>query len=311
MQYSKMKLAVGIFVIALFITVATFLYLVLENKGTFNKRYNYHFTTDSATFFSIGMPLKFSGFNIGVIDDISLNDDGTVFMTFSVDEHNRRWMTEGTVLMTIKPLIGSAYIEVYSAIDNEILAANTELMMLQNNDINDMISKLEPAIDKIISIINNIDSITSDIAKDDSNLKQTMLNIKIFTDKLSSSDSLLSSITGDKESTQSLVASLNKTTEIMQELHTISKNISKSTSSIDADIMSPASSAIKELDAIMKDVKQKLDALDGTVKAVGTYDKDLVQLKEQISVSVQKSNQIMDKVDALMQDETKSEVELP
>jgi len=311
MQYSKMKLAVGIFVIALFITVATFLYLVLENKGTFNKRYNYHFTTDSATFFSIGMPLKFSGFNIGVIDDISLNDDGTVFMTFSVDEHNRRWMTEGTVLMTIKPLIGSAYIEVYSAIDNEILAANTELMMLQNNDINDMISKLEPAIDKIISIINNIDSITSDIAKDDSNLKQTMLNIKIFTDKLSSSDSLLSSITGDKESTQSLVASLNKTTEIMQELHTISKNISKTTSSIDADIMSPASSAIKELDAIMKDVKQKLDALDGTVKAVGTYDKDLVQLKEQISVSVQKSNQIMDKVDALMQDETKSEVELP
>jgi len=311
MQYSKMKLAVGIFVIALFITVATFLYLVLENKGTFNKRYNYHFTTDSATFFSIGMPLKFSGFNIGVIDDISLNDDGTVFMTFSVDEHNRRWMTEGTVLMTIKPLIGSAYIEVYSAIDNEILVADTELMMLQNNDINDMISKLEPAIDKIISIINNIDSITSDIAKDDSNLKQTMLNIKIFTDKLSSSDSLLSSITGDKESTQSLVASLNKTTEIMQELHTISKNISKSTSSIDADIMSPASSAIKELDAIMKDVKQKLDALDGTVKAVGTYDKDLVQLKEQISVSVQKSNQIMDKVDALMQDETKSEVELP
>lgn len=311
MQYNKMKLAVGIFVIALFITVATFLYLVLENKGTFNKRYNYHFTTDSATFFSIGMPLKFSGFNIGVIDDISLNDDGTVFMTFSVDEHNRRWMTEGTVLMTIKPLIGSAYIEVYSAIDNEILVADTELMMLQNNDINDMISKLEPAIDKIISIINNIDSITSDIAKDDSNLKQTMLNIKIFTDKLSSSDSLLSSITGDKESTQSLVASLNKTTEIMQELHTISKNISKSTSSIDADIMSPASSAIKELDAIMKDVKQKLDALDGTVKAVGTYDKDLVQLKEQISVSVQKSNQIMDKVDALMQDETKSEVELP
>ena len=311
MQYSKMKLAVGIFVITLFITITTFLYLVLEDKGTFNKRYNYHFTTDSATFFSIGMPLKFSGFNIGVIDDISLNDDGTVFMTFSVDEHNRRWMTEGTVLMTIKPLIGSAYIEVYSAIDNEILAANTELMMLQNNDINDMISKLEPAIDKIISIINNIDSITSDIAKDDSNLKQTMLNIKIFTDKLSSSDSLLSSITGDKESTQSLVASLNKTTEIMQELHTISKNISKTTSSIDADIMSPASSAIKELDAIMKDVKQKLDALDGTVKAVGTYDKDLVQLKEQISVSVQKSNQIMDKVDALMQDETKSEVELP
>ncbi|MDA3909558.1 MAG: MlaD family protein [Sulfurimonas sp.] len=311
MQYSKMKLAVGIFVITLFITIGTFLYLVLEDKGTFNKRYNYHFTTDSAAFFSVGMPLKFSGFNIGVIDNISLNDDGTVYMTFSVDETNRRWITEGTVLMTIKPLIGSAHIEVYSAIDNEVLEASTELIMLQNDDINDMISKLEPAVDKILSIINNLDSITSDIARDDSDLKQTMQNIKEFTAKLSNSDSILSSITGDKESTKRIIASLNKTTEIMKELHTISKNISKTTSSLDADIMNPASSSIKELDAIMKDVKQKLDALDGTVKAVGSYDKDLIELKEQISVSVQKSNQIMDKVDSLMQDEEKKEVTLP
>jgi phospholipid/cholesterol/gamma-HCH transport system substrate-binding protein len=311
MQYSKMKLAVGIFVITLFITIGTFLYLVLEDKGTFNKRYNYHFTTDSAAFFSVGMPLKFSGFNIGVIDNISLNDDGTVYMTFSVDETNRRWITEGTVLMTIKPLIGSAHIEVYSAIDNEVLEASNELIMLQNDDINDMISKLEPAVDKILSIINNLDSITSDIARDDSDLKQTMQNIKEFTAKLSNSDSILSSITGDKESTKRIIASLNKTTEIMKELHTISKNISKTTSSLDADIMNPASSSIKELDAIMKDVKQKLDALDGTVKAVGSYDKDLIELKEQISVSVQKSNQIMDKVDSLMQDEEKKEVTLP
>jgi ABC-type transporter Mla subunit MlaD len=306
-----MKLAVGIFVITLFITISTFLYLLLENKGTFNKRYNYHFTTDSATFFSVGMPLKFSGFDIGVIDDISLNDDGTVHMTFSVDENNRRWMTDGTVLMIIKPLIGSAHIEVYSAIDNELLEADAELQMLQNNDINDMISKLEPTVDKIISIIDNLDSITYDIARDDSNLKQTMQNIKEFTAKLSHSDSILSTITGNRESTKNIIASLNKTTEIMKELHTISKNISKTTSSLDSNIMDPASSAIKEFDAIMKDVRQKLDALDGTIKAVGTYDKDLIELKEQISVGVQKSNQIMDKVDALMQDETKSEVTLP
>ncbi|WP_415396850.1 MlaD family protein [Sulfurimonas sp. CS5] len=311
MQYSKIKLAVGVFVITLFITIITFLYLVLEDKGTFNKRYNYHFTTDSASFFSVGMPLKFSGFDIGVIDDISLNNDGTVYMTFSVDENNRKWITEGTVLMIIKPLIGSAHIEVYSAIDNEILEEGTGLRMLKNNDINDMISKLEPAVDKILSIINSIDSITSEIAKDDSNLKQTMQNIKDFTAKLSSDDSLLTSITGDKESTKSIIASLNKTTEIMQELHTISKNISNTTSSLDSDIMNPASSVIKELDEIMKDVKQKLDALDGSVKAVGSYDKDLIELKEQISVSLQKSNQIMDKVDSLMQDDEKKEVTLP
>ena len=311
MQYSKMKLAVGIFVLTLFITIITLLYLVLEDKGTFDKRYSYHFTTDSAAFFSVGMPLKFSGFDIGVIDDIALKDDGTVYMTFSVNKQNRRWITEGSVLMTIKPLIGLTHIVVYSAIDNELLKPGSELVMLENDDINDMISKLEPVVDKIINIINNIDAITSYITKDDSDIILTLQNIKKFTANLSKNDSLLTSITGDKESTKNVIASLNKTTQIIEELHKITQDISKNTSSLNSDIMTPASSAIKELEMIMKDVKQKLDALDGTVKAVGTYDKDLIELKEQISVGVQKSNQIMDKVDALMQDEEKQEVTLP
>ncbi len=311
MQYNKMKLAVGIFVLTLFITIATLLYLVLEDKGTFDKRYNYHFTTQSASSFSVGMPLKFSGFNIGVIDNIALKDDGTVYMTFSVDEQNRKWITEGTVLMTIKPLIGSTHIVVYSAIDNEILKTDSELTMLESDDINDMISKLEPVVERIINIINSIDAIASNIADDDSDLMLTLQNLKKFTADLSSDDSLLTTITGDKESTKSIIDSLNKTTQIMQELHMISIDISKATSSLDSDIINPASSVIKELDSIMKDVKQKLDTLDGTVKAVGNYDKDLIELKEQISVGVQKSNQIIDKIDAFLEDEPKEEVTLP
>ena len=61
----------------------------------------------------------------------------------------------------------------------------------------------------------------------------------------------------------------------------------------------------------VKDIKSKLDVLDSTVNSVGSYDKDLIELKEQISVGLQKSNQIMDKVDSLMSDESAAEVMLP
>ena len=97
---------------------------------------------------------------------------------------------------------------------------------------------------------------------------------------------------------------MNKTTKIMQDISEIS-------STLDGDIITPVSSTIKELDLIMKDIKQKLDALDSTVKTVGSFDKDLIELKEQISVGLAKSNQIMDKVDAIMQNEAKTEVTLP
>jgi len=306
-----MKLAVGIFVITIFIVTASFSYFLLKEKGTFDKRYSYHFNTQTASSFNVGMPLKFSGFNIGVIDKIALKDDGTVHMTFSVNEQNKKWISKDSVLVIKKPLIGSPHIELYSALGNPILDAGATLMILMSDDINDMISKLEPAVNKITNIINNIDSMTATFAKEDSELMRSVQNIQLFTHKLAHNDSLLTSITGDKESTLNLVKSLNTTSEIMHEMHEISKEVNKITSNLNEDIINPSSSTIKELDTIMKDIKQKLDALDSTVKSVGSFDNEIVELKEQISVGIQKSNQIMDKVDALMQDESSDKVVLP
>jgi len=301
-----MKLAVGIFVITIFIVTASFSYFLLKEKGTFDKRYSYHFSTETASSFNVGMPLKYSGFNIGVIDKISLQDDGTVHMVFSVNENNRKWVTKDSVLMLKKPLIGSPHIELYSAIDNEVLKENSTITIRLSDDINDMVSKLEPPVDRIISIINNIDNITSYLSNDNSDILLTLENIRKFSDNLTKSNSLLTTITGDENSTQSIISSLNKTKEIMEELHKISTDVSKITSSLDSEIMQPTSSSLKELDIIMKDIKQKLKSLDGTVKAVGSYEKDLYELKEQVSVGLQKSNQIIDKVDSLLQDEEKS-----
>ncbi|MEA2099012.1 MAG: MlaD family protein [Campylobacterota bacterium] len=304
MSYNKMKLSVGIFMLIFFIFVGGFMYLLLKEKGTFEKRYNYHFSTLSANSFHVGMPLKFSGFNIGVIDKIALKDDGEVYMTFSVNKKNRKWISKDSLLMIIKPLIGAPYIELQSVLGNPILEAGSTLDIQMSDDINDMISKLEPAVNKMISTLNNIESITSEFAKNDSSLITTINNLQTFTNKLAKNDSILTSVTGNRDSTINLIKSINLTTKIMDDIRNI-------TSSLDKDIIKPSSSTIKDLEFIMKDITQKLQALDGTVKAVGSYDKDLIELKEQISVSLEKSNQIMDKVDALMQDTSSSKVILP
>ena len=311
MHYNRMKLTVGIFVLVLFVTIFTMLYLALEENGTFNKRYNYHFTTSSATFFSVGMPLKLSGFDIGVIDKISLKDDASVYVTFSVDEVNRKWITEGTSLMIIKPFIGSAYIEVHSVINNKVLKADAHLPMVQSNDINDLILKIEPIIDNVIHIINNIDDITSYLASDDSDILITLKNLKKFSATLAKNKSLLTTFTGDEKSTKSVITSLNNIKKIVYDLNKITKNIDNLVLKIDPEIVKPTSSAMKELDIIMKDVKRKLDVLDSTINVIGNYDSDLVELKDGVSTTLKKSNEIVEKIDSLMQDEEKEEVELP
>jgi len=306
-----MKFAVGIFIITLFVSVGMFIYFLLEEKGTFDKRYSFSFNTKSASFFSIGMPLKFSGFAIGVIDDIALKDDGTVNMTFSVTQENRKWISQGSTLIIKKPLIGSPHIEIHSIPGNKPLKEHSVLTLELSDDINDMIAKLEPVVDKIEKIINSVETITAYIAKDDSYLMKTLKNVEKLTANMANEKSFLTTITGDSKSTQSLISSINRSDKIMHEFEKISKDLSKITHSLEGKIIDPSSSTIKELDGIMKDVKQKLNHLDGTVKSMGSYDKELVHIKDEISAGLQKSNQIMDKIDALMQDSDSQEIELP
>lgn len=304
MPYSKMKLAVGLFVLTVGITIFSFLYLLLDEKGTFDKRYEYNFITSSASSFSVGMPIKFSGFDIGVIDNMSLLTDGTVLITFSLVQDNRQWISKGSYLTLIKPLIGSPHINLQATIGNEILPPNSLLEIRMNDDINDMISKLEPVVDKITNIIDGVDIIVSGMAKKDSDLALILKNIETLTASLANSDSLLTTITGDRNSTQSIINSMHTTDKIMQDV----KNL---TGSLEESVLKPSSSAIVEVDSIMQDVKQKLENLDSVVKSVGGLDSDLVEIKEQISVGLQKSNQIMDKVDSIMEDDENSEVALP
>jgi len=303
-SYNKMKFTVGLFVLGLLFVIMFFFYILLKEKGSFQERYSFYFHTYSAASFYIGMPLKFSGFNIGTIDDIALQDDGSVNMTFSVNEKNRKWISKDSVLLLRKPLIGAPHIELFTALDNPLLETNSRLTLIMSDDIDDMISKLEPAIDKVIHIINNIDTITSYIAKDDSELVLTLQNIRKLSDKLINDDSLLTTLTGDKKATKDIINSLANIDKIM-------KDIQKITATLHQDIVQPSSSAVHELDTILKDIKQKLNTLDATVNAIGGYDKDLIHLKEQISVGVVKSNQIMDKIDSFMENEKSSEVVLP
>ncbi len=311
MKYNKMKFSVGLFVITLFVLLFGVVYFILKDKGVFEDRYTYHFTAYSAEYFDIGMPLKFSGFNIGVIDDISLKDDGSVYVSFSVNKSNRKWVSEGSVLMSIIPLIGQAHIELYTSLGTPPLKDGSSLEILSSDSINDLIQSLTPVVKKALNILDNINIITSDLAKEDSEFKQILKNLNKFSAKLANSDSILTSVTGDKKSTKNIVASLNETIKVMKDIKKITNDIAKITSSLDEAIVNPASSSLKELDLIMKDIKKKLDTIDGTVNSIGAYDKELIEIKDQISVGIVKSNQIIDKVDKIISDEVSEEIILP
>jgi ABC-type transporter Mla subunit MlaD len=309
--YRKIKLIVGLFVIGFTILLVSSSYFLLKEKGLFSRSFMYNFDVQSARFFSVGMPLQLSGFDIGTIENIQLKDDGWVNIRFSVKKENLKWINKETYLMIKKPLIGSPHIEVHSKLGLESLKENSNIKMLTSNDINDMIARLEPVITKLTNIIDSVERITFYLASNDSELVHILKNFDTFSGQLIQDKSLLTTITGDKNSTKNVVTALNETTTMMKELKKVVFDISKITTTLDEKIIEPSSMSAKQLELILEDIKSKLDKLDGTVDSVGSYDKELIEIKEEVSVAIGKSNQILDKVDSFMQDEDNSEVILP
>lgn len=310
-SYNKMRLAVGLFIITLFLFIGASLFFLLKEKGAFDKHYNYHFTSDSAEFIKVGMPVKFSGFDIGAINDIKLLEDGSVNITFSITQEYRKWLTDGSILMIIKPLIGSPHIVLFTSLDTKLLEPEANLELMTSDGINDLILRLEPALATATHILDNVDKITTYLADEDSELKHILRNFETLSAKLAKSNSLLTSVTGDAKSTKELTDALSQSAKIAKDIKKITNDIATITASLDKSIMQPAQNSVNEIEHILKDITAKLDALDSTVKTAGSFSPELVDIKEQIRVGVEKSNMLMDKVDALLGNEDKEGIDLP
>jgi ABC-type transporter Mla subunit MlaD len=299
-----MKFKVGLFIFIFLINIAIAISYLLVQKGVFDKHYTYYFKAFSAEPYRIGMPIKVSGFKIGYVDSIKLLADTTVQIGFSVDESNRRWVLKESVIMIKKPLLGETNILLYTSAENPILEDESELKVFQTDDINDLIFKLTPVVEKIENIVTSVDKITTYLAKDDSEIIKILKNIEKFSDTLAKNNSLLTTITGDQSATNALTKSVKKLPAMMDNFNSLSKDVKD-------DILPPISEFVKELGNIAVDIKQKLKKLDSVVNSVDGYKGDIDKIKEDIKVSIIKSNQILDKVNSIFIDKNNKEVTLP
>ena len=311
MVYNKLRLKVGIFILILFLNVIGVISYIFIKKGLFEKRYKYHLITYTAEAFNVGMPVKVSGFQVGRVDEIILQDNGAVKLTFSVNKENQKWVAKDSLLMIRRPLLGSTYIILYSAIGNPMLKEGTVIDNLVSNDINDLVLKLEPIVLKMGNIVNSIDKITTYLAQDDSELMKIIKNIETFSSTLAQNKSLLTSLTGDQKATDSFIKSIDKLYDLINNFNKVGKNVNKLSGNINKEILPLLSGFIKELNVIAKDIQSKLKSLDSVVNSVSKSDKDIIEIKKQIKTGISKTNQIIEKVDNIFQNEKSEKVILP
>ena len=310
MSYNKMKVSVGIFTFITLLLLFVAIFFILKSKGMFDKHYEYAFYADNAESFDIGTPIKYSGFKIGYIDKIDFTYDGKVFVHFTVDEKNAKWINKKAYLELRKPLLGGAVISVISDPNHPMIKPNAILDFEVQDDINSLVARLKPIMLRVENIIKNTDIIIAKLASDKGPLFQTMNNFQKLSAKFANDRSLIDTVMGETNSSKNITLSIAHLKDSLAQVQIMTIQINDILKEINQNILKPSEAIPNNINDILIDIKNKLRDLNGLTKAIGNSDKDIVLLKEQILLGVDKANSLLNKVNSLIENNNKK-VKLP
>lgn len=315
---NKNAFKVGLFVIiTTLLLMATISYMAYK-KGVFEKVYTYTLSSKSGDGLTTGMPVVFSGFNIGKVENLELNEEGVVIIKINIPKRHVKWIRSDSLFALDKPLIGPPKITVTTEnLSSPELSPKDIVEITTINDINEIIKKIHPILDMVNRIATNIEKISTNLADPKGDVNKILRNTEKLTANLSGKPSLLEMAVGDQETVQSLYAAMKSTKGITSQVQETLKKIDTMAAKTDEKVYGNEG-LLMLVNKILKDLIAKLQNLDATLDNVNkitkdTADstKDLKLLREEIDSTIYSVKELVKELDSMVPLKKEPDIKLP
>jgi phospholipid/cholesterol/gamma-HCH transport system substrate-binding protein len=193
MHTDKFKVRLGLFVsggLALFVLA---IFLIGKQKNLFNPVYNLSTTFYNVSGLQVGNNIRFSGINIGIVDNISIINDSTVRVDMSIKQEVKQFIkTDSKVAIGSEGLIGDRLLIVsHGSSDAPLAVEGTQLGSVEPVETDAIISSLQVTagnaeiisqqLAEIMANINGGNGTLGRLIQDTTiaqNLNQTIMNLK-------------------------------------------------------------------------------------------------------------------------------------
>jgi len=201
-RFKYLERKIGLFLLVALTGLALVVTLVGMQRGLFSKKYSLQFTADRGTGFSKGMPVKLSGFRIGRVTELSLNEQAMVDITIELDRKYRKWIrTDSTIRLVKEGLVGDSIIEVsVGSSSKPELKDGGSISYQKTKGLDEIVEEIS---DKVRPVLIEVRDIIGYINDPNGDLKKTIHNLELLTRNLEETrgraDILLDSTTRNLE----------------------------------------------------------------------------------------------------------------
>lgn len=304
-------LKVGLFIVCTTIIILAALLYLAHEKGFFAKVYTFTLSSKSGDGLTEGMPVVFSGFDIGKVSALELNDKGVVLIKIKISERHVKWIKSDSAFILYRPLIGAARIVVTTNNLNSPPLPEDKIVVMETvNDINDAINKVQPLLEKITQIAENLERLSNNLSDPKGDLNRILSNAQTITKTLSSKKSFLEMAVADEESVKSIYEALKKVKDIVNKIDVMADK---------TDLQLYGSEGtLPNINVILRDIARKLQKLDKTIDNINKIStdtsegmKDFRMLRSDIDDTVNAIDDVATKLDDLLSARKEPEFKLP
>jgi phospholipid/cholesterol/gamma-HCH transport system substrate-binding protein len=307
---NKLHFKVGLFAAASLLLAGVFIVYLLHARGFFEKTFHLQLAAASADGVAPGVPVVFSGIEIGSVTTLGLNENGGIIIHAEFLGRNAKWLKENSTFTLDKPIVGGAKIRVDSPDLKAPALPDNATMLLLTSDISKEIPAL---VDRFKAILANVEYLT----RKDGELNTTLSNVKTVTGHMTGEYGMLEGVLGSPEKARAVTDSLDKTRALITKLDGMAakadqwlfaeKGVAAQTRESLAQIrllLNDAQSSLKKADAMMTNaVAISANVKDGT--------QDLAQLRTEIDDAVRKANDLVNEINRKWPFARNPEVKLP
>ena len=314
---NKLHFKVGLFALAALLLGAAFVVYLLHARGFFEKTYDLQLAASSADGVAPGVPLVFSGIEVGSVTTLELNDNGGIVIHAELLERNAKWLKQNSTFTLDKPFVGGAKIRIDSPDLSAPALPDHSTMLLLTADISKEIPAL---VERIKAILTNVEHLT----RKEGEINATLANVKTVTGRMTGEYGMLEGMLGSPEKARAVTDSLDKTRALITKLDGLALKMDGMAAKTDQWLFAPngvaehtreslaqvrlmlndAQSSLKKADALMTNaVEISANVKDGT--------QDIARLRAEIDDAVRKANALVNEINKKWPFARDPEVKLP
>ncbi len=299
--------ALLLFTVALVVGAVLF---VLHARGFFEPQQALVLVADDAEGVVPGMDMTFSGFPIGRVRQVDLNDKGQVHITVDVRKDDAKWLRTSSVFTLVRSLVGGAQLRAYSGVMTDPpLPAGAERPVLRG----DANAEIQRVIGAARDVLDNLNQMTGQ----SSELNRTVANLQAFSLKLQGKQGALHAVFGNEQDARKLVQAIENANAVMARVERFTANADRKVFGADG-LATDAQASLRQFNTLLGDARasmKRVDAVLAEAQAVGTNLRagtaDLGSLRDEVEANLRKIEDMINDLNRKFPLAKERRIELP